>query len=425
MYDDIPHLMTPSSSIRSGRQRRCAGRCGKWRALQNARGGRRAEHRTSTTAISTRRFSRSARRRTVRRRSRFPSSSSVIDELADLMMVASNEVEESIARLAQMARARRHPSDPGHQRPSVDVITGLIKANLPARIAFRVASKIDSERFSTQRRGGKLLAKAYAAAPPASSRFIASRAVHLGTRERSPASYPGNRAAVYDETIYRRRKVATEAIEMDKARFSTTKPLASSCRAARRRSRTCSDVFGSIQPRARLVDMMEMEGSSLRPPAENLVSARRQAVLRRSRSRSSDESQHHGTNTHAPQCHIVSADALEPPARRPCADLRASRPVRGGRHAAGQDDVRGPLARRAGDSRRAGGPRRSAQARGSPRGRCRYEPSSDSIRRAPTATCALAGGSPRVTPSGASASPQDKETWCSLAEKLANQLPDQ
>jgi DNA segregation ATPase FtsK/SpoIIIE, S-DNA-T family len=145
LYEDIPHLLAPvvtDPKVASNVLRNAVREMERRLKLLAQRGVRNIDqyNRTFKTGQSLSLFENA----TEDEHKPLPYIVIVIDELADLMMVDTNNVEESITRLAQMARAVGIHLILATQRPSVDVITGLIKANFPARISFRVASKVDS-----------------------------------------------------------------------------------------------------------------------------------------------------------------------------------------------------------------------------------------------------------------------------------------
>jgi len=186
----------------------------------------------------------------------------IIDELADLMMAASKEVEESIARLAQMARAVGIHLILATQRPSVDVITGLIKANLPARLAFRVATRVDSRTILDSNGAEQLLGKGdMLYLPPASSRFVRVHGPYISEQEtaRLCSFLRKQGKPVYDTTITAEEK-GPEKLEFEKDELydEAARIVVGSGQASisylQRRLRI------GFSRAARLIDMMEMDG---------------------------------------------------------------------------------------------------------------------------------------------------------------------
>jgi len=263
MYEDIPHLLTPV--VVDPKQ---AANALRWAV-------REMEERYKTLAAegvrNIEQYNRNIRQQLEEKRTPrdgeqprpLPFIIVLIDELADLMMVASNEVEQSICRLAQMARAVGIHLILATQRPSVDVITGLIKANMPARISFRVSSKIDSRTILDSNGAEQLLGKGdMLFLPPASSRFTRLHGPYISEQESARlASFLRKQGKPsYDETITAEEKTTAEGIEMEKddlydeaARIVVQSGQASISYLQRR-------LRIGFSRAARLVDMMEVEG---------------------------------------------------------------------------------------------------------------------------------------------------------------------
>ena len=186
----------------------------------------------------------------------------IIDELSDLMMIAGNDVEEAITRLAQMARAIGIHLILATQRPSVDVITGLIKANFPSRIAFRVSSKVDSRTILDTNGAEQLLGKGdMLYMPPASSRTVRLHGPYISEQEtaRLAGFLRKQGKPSYDETITEDDKPESAAdFERDDLYDEAARIIVSSGHASisylQRRLRV------GFSRAARLVDMMEADG---------------------------------------------------------------------------------------------------------------------------------------------------------------------
>lgn len=188
----------------------------------------------------------------------------IIDELADLMMVASKEVELSIARLAQMARASGIHLLVATQRPSVDVLTGLIKANFPARISFQVSSKIDSRTILDCSGAEKLLGSGdMLFLPPGTAKVTRIHGAYVSDSEiKQLVQFLKNQGSPqYEEGILEKKfdESDFEFDEEDTALYNEAIDLISKCRYAsismvQRRLRI------GYNRAARMIEQMEADG---------------------------------------------------------------------------------------------------------------------------------------------------------------------
>jgi S-DNA-T family DNA segregation ATPase FtsK/SpoIIIE len=189
----------------------------------------------------------------------------VIDELSDLMMVSSREVEESMTRLAHMARASGIHLIVATQRPSVDVLTGVIKANFPTRISFRVSSKVDSRTVLDSMGAEALLGSGdMLFLPPGTSKVQRIHGAYVSEAEIAAIVdfLKGQKEPVYDETIVAAGEATENGEGLDDIkdeRYDEAVELVVATRQAsismvQRRLRV------GYNRAARMVEMMEREG---------------------------------------------------------------------------------------------------------------------------------------------------------------------
>jgi S-DNA-T family DNA segregation ATPase FtsK/SpoIIIE len=189
----------------------------------------------------------------------------IIDELADLMMTSGREVEESITRLAQMARAVGIHLVLATQRPSVDVITGLIKAKFPSRISFRVSSKVDSRTIIDTNGAEQLLGRGdMLFLPPGTSRLVRVHGAYIDETEigKIVGNIKAQGAPAYDTTITQSEEEALGLADMDGDRDEMFEEALRICVEMKRAStsvlqRRLRIGYGRA---AAILDMMEREG---------------------------------------------------------------------------------------------------------------------------------------------------------------------
>ncbi|MDR2548750.1 MAG: DNA translocase FtsK [Desulfobulbus sp.] len=251
VYDDIPHLLHPVVV-----EAKMASRALLWAVREMERRYRLLEERRVKSFASYNQVA----------EEKLPAIVVIVDELADLMMVASKDVETSIARLAQMARAAGMHIILATQRPSVDVLTGLIKANFPTRISFKVSSKVDSRTILDGSGAEHLLGMGdMLFLPPGAAKLQRIHGAFISEQDtdRLVAYLKTQGTADYDESVLHGIEEASESVDggneeydekYDEAVAVVTETGQASISMVQRRLRV------GYNRAARMIEIMEKEG---------------------------------------------------------------------------------------------------------------------------------------------------------------------